>query len=257
MKHKQVFSIILLSIFVLSHILSLYTAIADCQEKSEETLKGIIIDLEGDLLVARQHLQNVENTGYLETMTETQREMMIAGGVGGGSAAALTSVATGGTLTVPLVATGIFVGSLTGGIVGLIYGYYSHDDALKAARENITNIEQAIAHAKLELQARYNAQAASAILPDQYSISIRNNPHHTVTISANENITSMDFNIMPQSSSHNSLYSHITMTTPHTSTSLWYTFTPAHYKGAYYIEVVLYLESGKVLRTTYQISIGD
>lgn len=255
MKHKRIFSIILLSIFILTQILTLQNALADC-EKGREYYESLIKTRQAFLEKAEADLEKVENKSYLESMRES---MIIAASIGLGSGIVI------GLCFAPSVAVTSFTGVIGGGISGSVLGFISHYRALRAAREAVTNAKTALKEARQKLQECKAAEAENAISPKESQISIRYSPTHTADIFTTQKIASIHMRLDPVSPDtpipgFESSYKNWNRDEVY-GQSISYTFKSGDYKGTYNvsISVAVWKENGtlRFIYRTYPINVGD
>lgn len=259
MKHKRIYSIILLSIFVLVTILPLHTALADC-DTGEAEIRRQLTNLRQQLADAEKELQRLKNDGYSKAIAEKQKVMIPAGVAIGTGTAIVGTLATGGTLTGPIVLTGIVTGATGGWIGGIIYGFFSHKRALELAEGKVTNIEAAIDAKEIELANCILEQSQNAITPTGYSVSIRYSPTHSVDISTNDPIRRIHMYITPaEASNSGDSITTVVEKDGGFSDQISHTFTPDNAKGKYNVEISVefYGAEGKVLYRAYPIYVND
>lgn len=198
-------------------------------------------------------------------MTEKQLEAIAAGTAIGAVTGVATGLATAGILSGSLAIKGGIIGGVGGATGGPIYGYFSHKAALKTAEEAVTKREAALAAKEKELSACISLQAANAIKPIGFSVSIRYSPTHSIDISTNDPIKRIHLYITPVDSSiAGNTVTAVTEKDGGFSEQISHTFSTGDYKGTYNVEVTVEFfrvekhgPEDKTFYGTWQINVSD
>lgn len=130
-------TILLLVFYLLSHVFTLYHAMAHCGQR--ETIEEMITTREEALRLAQENLDTLNDEGYLEQLKERGRAYMLAGLVGGGIA---------GWFFGPGAVIGAVTGAISLGITGAIITISSHYNDVEDAEAEVSNREADLAQAQ-------------------------------------------------------------------------------------------------------------
>ena len=237
---KGLFTTIVLSIFVLTHILPLYNAISDCADiegyETVEDYDDLYKDRLKELSDAQDALTKAENNNLFSHWIETTVVTTITGTVAG----TLGALATMNPLPLQI--------GIIGGIAsGTIASIATHYKAIKAAREAVKTAEKRVIHAKAKLVAAKQQESEETIIPRERYINIDHTPTHHIDISSSTwAIREVSVAFMPTDRYSTRPIINTSKTIENvttTSTTLSYTFTEDQ-TGPYSAQVTVTLING-------------
>lgn len=255
---KKLSTIIVLSIFVLCHILPLHNAISHCVDanvyKTVEDLDQLYKDRFEVYRNAKKKLDEAENTDRAEFV----RNYIITHTAIGMGTAAIGSTLTAGITLLPAVGIGYITGIATGTATGTIAYYKAISDAKKALKTAETELE----HAKAKLDKAKERQSRETIRPRESIITVYQ-PHNIDISTKAENIpiARVEAYFAPNDLIDKSVTETITVDTGYFSnnvyeTTLSYTFSTKQ-KGYHSGWVTVYLTNGKEIKRHYIIHVTD
>ncbi len=184
--HNRLLAIIVLSIFVLAHILPLHNAISDCfVDTSVSYLENAYDNGLERVRLARIALEDKQNNDFLKSWVDTTMVTTITG-TAIGTLSALLSMNP-----IPIV-----VGSVGGIVTGTVASIQSHYKAIKDARDELEAAEKDLKHIREYLILAKQKEAEAAIQPQESHISVYT--PHTIKISTGKPIKNVNVYIAPQ-----------------------------------------------------------
>lgn len=263
---NRLLTIIVLSIFVLTHILPLQNAITDCityngKPQSYEDLLTLETIANKRVDDAKEDLRILKNEGFAGYLVDSKTVWLgAAGGAAGGAAIAFAAtIASGPGVVIGVLKGGIY--GAVGGAIGAIYGgALSHMEALSKAEKEVTDAEAYLAKIEADLKkCKERKEKQDDISPGSTDISIRYNPIHSVTISTDKPVKAVYLTFIPthESAKNHSFYVPDFLEPALQSTSISYEFTDKNYKGRYKVNVSIIFDDGSDDSKEYEITVGD
>lgn len=251
--HNKLSTIIVLSIFVLGHILPLHNAISHCVDgnvyDTVDKLQRLYEIRVENARNKQKALTDAENTDKADFV----REYIITHTTIGMGTAAIGSTLTAGITLLPAIGIGYITGVATGTATGTI-AYYK---AISDAKEALKTAEEELDHAAAKLEQAKERQAREAIQPNESQISAYET--HTINISTGKPIKNVEAYIAPEDPMNTNAPVYINtgdFSNNVYSTTLSHVFSTSD-KGLQSVWVTIYLTDETTIYRSYQILVTD